>query len=36
VTYFRGGGPRMCDEVGQGEGGEKLAKNSVTYFMDGP
>jgi len=29
------GGPGMCDEVWQGEG-VKLAKNSVTYFMDGP
>src|SRR6218665_17736 len=29
------GGPRMCDKVCQG-GGSKLAKNSVTYFMDGP
>src|SRR6218665_2259909 len=26
----------MCDKVRQGEGGSKLAKNSVTYFMDGP
>ena len=25
------GGPGMCDR-----GGSKLAKNSVTYFMDGP
>src|SRR6218665_403645 len=30
------GGPGMCDEVWQGEGAKKLAKNSVTYFMDGP
>src|SRR6218665_1958618 len=33
VTYF--GGPGMCDKVWQGRG-SKLAKNSVTYFMDGP
>jgi len=26
----------MCDKVWQGEGESKLAKNSVTYFMDGP
>src|SRR6218665_3123412 len=26
----------MCDKGGQGEGESKLAKNSVTYFMDGP
>jgi len=26
----------MCDKVVQGEGGSKLAKNSVIYFMDGP
>ena len=31
VTYFWGG-PGMCDR-GRGS---KLAKNSVTYFMDGP
>src|SRR6218665_691990 len=36
VTYFFGGSPGMCDEVRQGGGGSKLAKNSVTYFMDGP
>ena len=30
---FRGG-PRMCDKVWRG--GSKLAKNSMTYFMDGP
>ena len=30
------GGSGMCDKVRQGEGGSKLAKNSVTYFMDGP
>src|SRR6218665_2673548 len=32
------GGPRMCDKVeqGEGEGESKLAKNSLTYFMDGP
>jgi len=31
------GGPGMCDKVWQGGGrGSKLAKNSVTYFMDGP
>ena len=29
------GGPGMCDKVWQGRG-SKLAKNSVTYFMDGP
>src|SRR6218665_823523 len=29
VTHFLGG-PGMCDR------GSKLAKNSVTYFMDGP
>ena len=29
------GGPGMCGKVLQGEG-SKLAKNSVTYFMDGP
>src|SRR6218665_186892 len=28
-------GPGMCDKVRQREG-SKLAKNSVTYFMDGP
>src|SRR6218665_3538037 len=34
VTYFRGvpGCVTKCD----GGGGSKLAKNSVTYFMDGP
>jgi len=26
----------MCDKVGQGERVSKLARNSVTYFMDGP
>ena len=33
VTYFRGvpGCVTKCDR-----GGSKLAKNSVTYFMDGP
>src|SRR6218665_1644357 len=30
------GGPGMCDNVRQGGVGSKLAKNSVTYFMDGP
>jgi len=30
-----GGGPGLCDKVWQGRG-SKLAKNSVTYFMDGP
>ena len=30
------GGPGMCDKVWQSGGGSKLAKNSVTYFMDGP
>ena len=30
------GGPGMCDKVWQGAGGSKLAKNSMTYFMDGP
>src|SRR6218665_3620444 len=36
VTYFRGG-PEMCDKVCQRGGrGSKLAKNSVTYFMDSP
>ena len=30
------GGPGMCDKVWQVDGGSKLAKNSVTYFMDGP
>ena len=34
VTYFWG--PGMCDKVWQRGGGSKLAKNSVTYFMDGP
>ena len=29
-------GPGMCDKVWQREGESKLAKNSVTYFMDGP
>src|SRR6218665_1049630 len=29
------GGPGMCDKVRQGRG-SKVAKNSVTYFMDGP
>jgi len=35
VTYFRGvpGCVTKCDNGG---GGSKLAKNSVTYFMDGP
>src|SRR6218665_1060406 len=35
VTYFRGvpGCVTKCDREG---GGSKLAKNSVTYFMDGP
>src|SRR6218665_1666950 len=36
VTYFRGevlGCVTKCD---RGMGGSKLAKNSVTYFMDGP
>ncbi len=28
------GGPGMCDKCDRG-GGSKLAKNSVTYFMDG-
>src|SRR6218665_1169661 len=34
VTYFRGvpGCVTKCD---RGERGSKLAKNSVTYFMDG-
>src|SRR6218665_2595822 len=34
VTYFRGvpGCVTKCDRGG----GSKLAKNSVTYFMDGP
>ena len=31
-----GGGPGMCDKVWQVGGGSKLAKNSVTDFMDGP
>ena len=36
VTYFFGG-PKMCDKVRQREKeGSKLAKNSMTYFMDGP
>ena len=30
-TFFE-----MCDKVWQGGGGSKLAKNSVTYFMDDP
>ena len=36
------GGSEMCDVLAgvqgcvTGEGGYKLAKNSVTYFMDGP
>src|SRR6218665_4021064 len=36
VTYFRGGGDRGVGQNGTGGGGSKLAKNSVTYFMDGP
>src|SRR6218665_3006931 len=35
VTYFRGGVPGCVTKCDRG-GGEKLAKNSVTYFMDGP
>jgi len=30
------GVPGMCDKVWQGGWGSKLAKNSVTHFMDGP
>ena len=30
------GGPGMCGKVWQGVEGRKLAKNSMTYFMDGP
>ena len=37
VTSFRGGGGQrfvtVCD---RGGGGSKIAKNSVTSFMDGP
>src|SRR6218665_24013 len=35
VTYFLGvpGCVTKCD---RGEGGSKLAKNNMTYFMDGP
>ena len=36
VTYFRGGGPSFVTVCDRGEGGVKMVKNSVTYFMDGP
>jgi len=36
VTYFRGGVPGCVTRCDSGRGGSKLAKNSVTYFMDGP
>ena len=29
-------GSKICDSLWQGEGGSKIIKNSVTYFMDGP
>src|SRR6218665_1361003 len=35
VTYFLGG-PGMCDKVSHIPGPPKLAKSSVTYFMDSP
>src|SRR6218665_2904331 len=35
VTYFRGGVPGCVTKCDRGEGSQ-LAKNSVTYFMDGP
>jgi len=35
VTYFMGCF-EMCDKVTEGRGVSKLAKNSMTYFMDGP
>src|SRR6218665_2408833 len=35
VTYFRGV-PRCVTECDRVREGEKLVKNSVTYFMDGP
>src|SRR6218665_2569872 len=35
VTYFRGGVPGCVTKCDRGRG-SKLAKNSVTYFMDGP
>src|SRR6218665_277752 len=35
VTYFRGRGMPGC-VTKCNRGGKKLAKNSVTYFMDGP
>ena len=35
VTYFRGG-PSFVTVCDRGEGGVKMVKNSVTYFMDGP
>ena len=37
VTSFRGGGQRFVTVCDRGEvGGSKIAKNSVTSFMDGP
>ena len=36
MCYVLLGCPGMCDKLWQGEGGSKWAKNSVTYFMDGP
>ena len=36
MTYFRGGGPSFVTVCDRGEGGVKMVKNSVTYFMDGP
>src|SRR6218665_2225430 len=35
VTYFRGGVPGYVTKCDRGRG-SKLAKSSVTYFMDGP
>ena len=36
VTSFRGGGQRFVTVCDRGGGGSKIAKNSVTSFMDGP
>ena len=35
MTYFRGGVPGCVTKCDSGRG-SKLAKNWVTYFMDGP
>jgi len=36
VTYFMGGIPKCVTKCDRGSGASKLAKNNVTYFMDGP